>query len=170
MALLDIIFLIIFVGAIFWGYRQGFFAQLGSVGGILLGIVACRIFGPSLAHVLTPATANENDIYVGSILACVLIFIVVYLCARVIFHFIKGVTHALKLSAVERLGGVVFAIFEWFFLASLALNLWQICKPDVDVSNYSRLDNGRVLRVVRDFAPNVLGSDTARHIFDEIKG
>lgn len=168
MGLLDIIFIIIFIGAIVYGYRAGFFSQLGSVGGILLGIIACRLFGPALTRALTPDSANANDAYVSSILANVLIFIVVYICSRFVFHFVKGVTHALKLKLVDRLAGVVFALFEWFFLASLALNIWQAFQPHVDITNHSRLDHGRVLAVVRDFAPSVLGSETAREVFNVI--
>lgn len=169
MGTLDIIFIVLFIGAIAYGWIRGFFPQLGAVGGIFLGILACRLFADKATAWLTPAGAGPNDHYISSVLANVLIFIVTYLLSRFVFHFVKGVTHALKLSVVDRLGGVVFALFEWFFMASLALNLWQAFQPSIDVTSHSHLDNGRVVRVVRDFAPKVLGSDTARSIFSVLK-
>ncbi len=168
MGILDIIFVVIFIGAIVFGYKQGFFSQLGAVGGIFLAIIACRLFAPWVTEQIVPDNADANELYVSSILANVLIFIVVYLISRVIFSFIKGITRALKLSFIDRLAGVVFAIFEWFFFASLALNLWQIIEPDNDISHHSKLSDGKVLAAVRDFAPTLLGSDTARSLFDAI--
>lgn len=168
MGILDIIFIIIFIAAIVYGYKRGFFAQMGAVGGILLAIIACRLFAPWVSSKIAPSGADANEFYVSSILANVLVFIVIYLIARVIFSFFKGVTHALKLGIIDRLAGVVFAIFEWFFIASLALNIWQIFEPGADISRHSKLDHGRVLAAVRDFAPTVLGSDTARDIFNAI--
>lgn len=168
MGILDIIFLILFAAAIIYGYSKGLFCQLGAVGGILLGIIVCRLFGDDLTRGITPDEATENDIYVYGIFSNVLLFIASYLLARVIFHFVKGVTHALKLTVIDRLAGVIFAIFEWFFLASLALNIWQAFQPDVDIRSASKLDNGKVLAAVRDFAPSVLGSETARDIFNAI--
>lgn len=168
MGILDIIFILIFAGAIIYGYQRGLFVQLGAVGGILLGVIACRLFADGLAQKFAPANATENDVYVSGIFANVLIFIVVYLISRYVFHFVKGVTRALKLSVVDRLAGVVFAIFEWFFFASLALNIWQAFQPQADISGYSKLNKGRLLAAVREFAPTVLGSETARNIFAAI--
>ena len=45
MSVIDIIILIVFVGAIIYGLYKGVIAQLGSLGGIILGIIACRLFG-----------------------------------------------------------------------------------------------------------------------------
>lgn len=168
MGLLDIIFILIFTVAVIYGYHNGLFSQLGAVGGILLGIIGCRLFGNALAEAMLPANATPNDIYVCNVFSNVLIFAVLYIIARVIFRFVKGVTHALKLTLIDRIGGVVFAIFEWFFIVSLLLNIWQVVQPQVDISTYSKLNHGRVLSAVRDFAPSVLGSETARNLFDTL--
>ena len=49
MSIIDIVIVVVFVGAIIYGLYKGIISQLGSLGGIILGIIACRIFGDSVA-------------------------------------------------------------------------------------------------------------------------
>ena len=166
MAPLDWLFIIVFVAAIVFGYIKGFFAQLGAVAGILLGIIACRIWADDVARFLTPNNADSNEAYITMVIAYVLLFFVVYLASRAIFTFFKNLVNSLHLGILDRLGGIAFAIIEYFFILSLVLNLWQAVSRDSRITRYSRLDHGRVAAVVLDFAPTIIGTETANAIFN----
>ncbi len=76
MTAIDILILLIFIVSIIYGLRRGFIMQLGSVGGVLVGIVACRIFSESVTRFFAGDSPDANDMYVSGVFACVLLFIV----------------------------------------------------------------------------------------------
>lgn len=168
MGALDWLFILVLIAAIAIGYWRGFFKQLGAVAGILLGIIVCRIWADDVARFLTPANADHNEAYITMVIAYVLLFFVVYLASQAIFMFFKNVVSALKLSILDRLGGIAFTIIEYFFILSLLLNLWQAVSSDKSITRYSRIDHGRAAVVVLDFAPTVIGTETAQTLFKAI--
>ena len=168
MSILDIILLLIFVVSIIYGFRKGMIVQIGAVGGVIVGILACRLFGPWLTGVFTSSDADANDIYICGVFANVLLFLIGYICARLVASLIKTVTHGLHLSIIDRLAGALFSLFEWMLVASIALNLWQAFRPELDVTKNSKLADGRAAAAVMDLAPKVFGSETARDFLDAV--
>lgn len=160
MTAIDILILLIFVVSIIYGLRRGFITQLGSVGGVLVGIVACRLFSGHLTDLFAGSGSDANDIYVSGVFACVLLFIVGYIAARLVAGLIKTVSRTLHLTIFDRIAGALFSLFEWFLIFSLLLNIWQAFRPDIDITSGSRLADGRAAAAVVDFAPKVLGSET----------
>lgn len=45
---LDIVIIVIFAVSAIMGYRKGLIGQIGSVAAIIIGILACRMFGPQV--------------------------------------------------------------------------------------------------------------------------
>ena len=159
MAALDILILLIFIVSVVYGLRRGVITQLGSVGGVIVGIIACRLFSGSVTHLFAGSNPDANDLYVSGVFASVLLFIVGFIAARLVAGLIKTVTHSLHLTVIDRIAGALFSLFEWFLIFSL-LNIWQAFRPDIDITSNSRLAEGRAARAVVDFAPKVLGSET----------
>lgn len=169
MSAIDIIIIVVFFGAVIYGYWKGIIVQLGSLAGILLGILACRLFGPWLTGVLGGTTGDSATIdmgYINGIIANVILFILGFICAKLVARLIKTVTTAVKLSIVDKLLGVIFCLFEWFLVLSILLNVWQVLRPGINVTASSTLGHGRAARAVMDLAPTVLGTQTALAIFD----
>lgn len=165
MSVIDIIILIVFVGAVIYGLYKGVIAQLGSLGGILLGIFACRLFGDYATEVMSnilPAMTSdaETTAYVNSVVGNVLLFIVVYVLTCLIAKLMRKITHALCLGLFDRLIGAVFCIFKWFFVFSIVLNLWQVFFPESSVVKMSTLANGVAIQTIMDLAPTLFGSIT----------
>lgn len=160
MTAIDILILLIFIVSIIYGLRRGFIMQLGSVGGVLVGIVACRIFSESVTRFFAGDSPDANDMYVSGVFACVLLFIVGYIAARLVARLVETVTNTLHLTVFDRIAGALFSLFEWFLVFSLLLNIWQAFRPDIDITSGSRLAGGRAAAAVVDFAPKVLGSET----------
>lgn len=167
MSTLDIVILIIFAASILYGLKRGVIAQLGSVGGILAGIVACHLFGDSAAALTGRllGTESASACYVNSVMANVTLFIAGYLLTRLIAKLLHAVVHAVFLGIIDRIAGALFSIFSWFLIFSIALNVWQVLTPSTDIAASSRLSDGKAARAIIDLAPNVLGGQTARQLF-----
>lgn len=169
MSAIDILIIIVFIGAVIYGYWKGVIVQIGSLAGILLGILACRLFGPWLTGVLGGATGGSDSIdmgYINSVVANVILFLLGFISAKLVARLIKTVTTAVKLSVIDKLLGVIFCLFEWFLVLSILLNVWQVLRPGTDVTSSSTLGGGRAARVVMDIAPTVLGAETATALFE----
>ncbi len=166
MTAIDILILLIFIVSIIYGLRRGFIMQLGSVGGVLVGIVACRIFSESVTRFFAGDSPDANDMYVSGVFACVLLFIVGYIAARLVARLVKTVTNTLHLTVFDRIAGALFSLFEWFLVFSLLLNIWQAFRPDI--TSGSRLAGGRAAAAVVDFAPKVLGSETFKEFVSAV--
>lgn len=169
MSAIDILIILIFISAVIYGYWKGVIVQLGSVAGILLGILACRLFGPWLTDVFGGATGSSDTLdmgYINSVIANVILFLLGFIAAKLVAKLVKTVTTAVKLSIVDKMAGVVFCLFEWFLVFSILLNVWQVLRPGSDITSSSTLGGGRAARVVLNLAPTVLGSSTALAIFE----
>ena len=169
MSAIDILISIVFIGAVIYGYWKGVIVQIGSLAGILLGILACRLFGPWLTDLLGGATGASQSIdigYINSVVANVILFLLGFISAKLTARLIKTVTTAVKLSLIDKLLGVIFCLFEWFLILSILLNVWQVLRPGTDITSSSTLGNGRAADVVMDIAPAVLGTETATALFE----
>ena len=102
MAALDILILLIFIVSIVYGLRRGVITQLGSVGGVIVGIIACRLFSGSVTRLFAGSNPDANDLYVSGVFASVLLFIVGFIAARLVAGLIKTVTHSLHLTVIDR--------------------------------------------------------------------
>ena len=61
---IDIIILVVLGAALIYGLIRGFIKQIASLGGIILGIVACRLFADNvgtLVQRLMPGTFSSAD-------------------------------------------------------------------------------------------------------------
>lgn len=168
---IDIIILVIFVAAAAYGWWRGIIVQIGSLAGVLLGILLCRLFGDPFAGFLINTFGSDGPVsadtrYVTGVIANVILFIVGFISAKLVARMLKAVTKAVRLSLVDKLCGVVFSIFEWFMVFSLLLNVWQALRPDSPVIKESSLGGGRAAHAIMNLAPNVLGNETVKSIFD----
>jgi len=154
MTTLDIVILVVLVASLAIGFRKGIIVQAGSLGGIVLGVVLCRLFGIRLAAIIAGAEAPG---YIDSVLANVILFIGGFLSVKLVAHFCKQLTHALALGGLDRLAGALFGLFKWMLVLSILLNLWVMVKPGTDVTAMSTLGNGHAIEAIMGLAPAVLG-------------
>lgn len=160
MTTLDIIILIVFAGSVLIGFRSGLLKQVGSLGGLVAGIVLCRLGSAWLSAVIAGREANGDPsapTYTDIVLAHLILFIAGFCCVKTVAHFCRQLTHALSLGIVDRLGGVLFCLFEWMLVLSLILNLWLIIKPQTSIAAMSTLANGHAAPAIVSLAPKVLG-------------
>lgn len=166
MSFIDIVILIVFAGAVIVGLRKGLIAQLGSVAAVIIGILACRLWGDDAARIaasLIPELTSNGDTatYAASVVGNVTLFVIVYLSVKLLASLVRNVTHALMLGIVDRILGVLFCLFKWFLVLSIVFNLWDAIFPSSGLLTSSKLGNGLAVRTVMGFAPKVFGAVTA---------
>ncbi len=160
MTTLDIVLLIVFVVSVAYGFKKGIIVQAGSLGGIIFGVLLCRLAGPWLTGVIAGGGAGweaAQPTYVDSILAKIILFIAGYLSVKAVAHFCKQLSHAMALGALDRLGGALFSLFQWMLVLSILLNMWIVIKPQTDFNAMSTLGNGHAIEAVVGLAPALMG-------------
>lgn len=170
MSAIDILIIIVIAIAAVYGVRKGMISQLGSIVGIVAGIVVCRLFGETFAEVLdlnlTDATSSpETSAYLNSAIANLILFVAAYFVAKLCSGIIAEVAKSLYLGIFDKIGGIVFAIFEWLLGLSLLLNLCQAFFPNVHIVSSS---SGIADEQIMNLAPTILGSETAQEMFSAI--
>lgn len=164
---LEIIIIIVAIGAIVVGFKRGIICQLGSVVGLVAAIVACRLFGDAVASVFTPE-AMENTAfgaYVGKIVGGAIIYIVVYVGVSIVARGLRCITHALQLGLIDRVAGAAMSLLKWGVALSLALNLWLALFPSSATVKSATIGGGGLVKGVMELAPALWGVAT-QTVFD----
>lgn len=167
MSAIDIFIVIVLIVALIFGLRKGFIKQIGSLLGIAMGILACRLFGGVLSDYFAGQNPDPTDLYISGIFTNIILFAAGFLLALLVAKALKSVTNTVGLSFFDRLGGALFSIFEWFFILSLIFNFWQALRPGTDIMKNSEMLDGVPAKVIMDLAPVVIGSQTAQTMFDK---
>ncbi len=161
--MLDVIIIAVVVAAAVMGFRKGFIGQLGSVAAIIIGVVACRLFGPQVTDMIMPAgqgpEVNSMSKYAYSILAYAGVYIVAYYAVILVARLLRTVTHTLLLGPLDHMAGAVVSIVKWLLALSVALNLYAIIVSGSDLGSRSRLGKETV-QFIMEIAPAAWGAFT----------
>lgn len=165
---LDLVILAVIVISAIYGYYKGILSQLGSIAGVFLGIICCRLFGDVFASFLTETFAGSTTTaasteFLNNVIAHVLIFVLAYLGMRIVASMMSKVLSTIKLGIINRIGGAVFAPIQWLVMLSLLLNLWIAISPDTELVKSS---SGIATETVVNLAPDILGTETAQDILN----
>lgn len=153
MQLPDIFLLIVAALAGIAGFRKGIIRQMGSLVGIVVAILVCRLFGPAVCKAVVGEGSAHPGLY--TVLSYTLLFVLGFVGVRLVAHLLHLVVKAMCLGAVDRIAGAVFCIAEWMLVLSIALNIYFAAVPgDYEaVCPASKPWRGAVAK----FAPAVVG-------------
>lgn len=160
----DIIIILILICGLVLGYMRGFMAQIGAVIGIFFAIICCQIFGDAVAAKFGSPGDSEGTLLLNEVMAYVIIFILCYVLGRLIGLLLSKTTKFLHLSPLDKVAGAVFKVAEYLLCLSVALNLWIGIFPDTEL----RTKHDGIANFVIDFAPTILGSETANEILGQV--
>lgn len=149
MSAFDIFLIVAMCVALVWGGFSGFFRQIGSLAGLVLGIVACRMFAPRVASALGPESLSTT------VMAYALVFIVVFFACKLVAYACRGVLRTLHVGFADRLCGAALRAVLWLFAISLALNVWEVVAPGTG-------PEGSTAAKVEAFAPWAVGQAQAQ--------
>lgn len=160
---IDIIILIVFAIALVYGLIRGLISQLASLGGIILGIIACRLFadsvGPLVMRLMPGVFSSAGS---AKVVGCILLFLLIYFTVGAIASLTHKLTNALKLGWLNHLLGGVAALFKWALVLSILLNLWRIVSPASPIFTQSTLMDGEMMPFLLRLAPWMLGFTTTQ--------
>lgn len=161
MGILDIIILLTLVISGAYGCWKGIVLQMGSLAGVVVGILACRMFGVWLTDVihvhLLSAAGDANTVhYMSLVVAYVTLFVVGYAITRLLARLVQTVAKSLNLTVIDRILGALFSIFEWMLVLSILINICTVIF-NFNVLVYAVLAHGAVGKAVAELAPLVFG-------------
>ncbi len=168
MTTFDIIILVFVAVGLATGLYKGFISQLGSIAAIILGIVACRLWGDVAVGIvsgwLDPSPENSAwSVYAVTIIGYVVLFVVVYLAVVLLARLLHKLSHVMMMGPLDHIAGALLGIFKWLLLLSVLVNLWLVCSPGSKAVEDSRLAGGKVAAWVKGFAPSLLGACVSGH-------
>lgn len=154
----DIILGVIAGGALIYGLYKGFIAQLASIGGLILGIVACRLFHQQAGNLMMTLfpTAFSSEI-VAVITGSLILFLLVYFFISAFSRLLKRLTHALCMGCIDRLLGGAASVFKWLLLSSIIINIWHFIAPESAIFTSAHVMDGRPFKAVMELAPKIFG-------------
>ncbi len=153
MSLLDIILIAIAIIAAVVGAMKGFLHQAGSIAGLGAGKMVARLFGSVLAdHLVNAGSAHQ-----GALRAVVylLLFIVVFIAARLVAGLFAKALDALHIRLLDRIAGALFSVGLWALAASILINLYLAAVP-ADTSVFENPAKPWRTAVAK-FAPALMG-------------
>lgn len=163
MTLIDILLILILVGAVVVGYHKGFVKQMASIVSWLIAIVLCYQCSDLVQGIFLAIVPSAVDWPLSSItvktVSLAFAFLIVTFLIRLAMRLFKGVLKAAKLSFLDRMCGALLFMFKYVFLLSIALNLLYAINPDMDTFGTRHMLNNKPYEFTLDLMPRVLGSD-----------
>jgi len=155
MSVLDIVLVVLIVGAAISGFMKGFFVELASIASLILGIWAAVEFSGLVQQWLSKYLSWSNDSIrlTAFILIFVFVVILVHLVATLTEKFVK----AIALSIFSRLAGAVFgALKAAFILSILMIIITKIENFTITIIPNKAKTESRLYGPIENMAPNIL--------------
>ncbi len=170
MSLIDSIILIIVVVGLVLGYIKGLVKQLSTICGIVLGVVACHLWGDWATRVLVeivPESATwPAPEYTTGIIANIILFLIIFLGIKIIGAMFKSALEKLHLGLLDKMAGALFCTFKYLLVVSIVLNVAYVIAPDNTI--LSRNAGNKPLQLTMDLAPSLLGVGTLPELIDDL--
>lgn len=153
--LLDIIILIIILGAAVWGIFKGFVRQITSIAALLLGIWCAFKFSAYLSaqarELLSLTVARET--------LNIITFAIIFIVVLILSHFIgKGIEKIVKFSLLgwlNRLLGFLFGALKAILILGVAAYLIDYLNSIVEIIPKDILGSSKGYAFVEQFARNI---------------
>lgn len=153
MSAIDLILLAIIGIALVTGWIRGLVRQVGTVAGILFGVIVCRVFGGDVADYFVSRGAEHASVARACVYA--VLFVAVFLSCNLLARLLCNILRAVKLGVFDRAAGAVMRTFLWLLFTSLAINVYLGICP-ADKARFQRQDKPWRSITVQ-LAPKLLG-------------
>ena len=161
MATIDIILLIVVVGAGIWGFSKGFIHQIGAIAAVIVGIIACRMLGPQAVELICPPGEADafSSKHIGAVvMAYAVLYIVAYYAVLLVAKMLKLAVHTVFLGPLDRIAGALLNIGKCLIMLSFLLNVYMAIFPDSDLQKTSKIAEGKAVAMVIGLAPRIVGA------------
>ncbi|MCM1484524.1 MAG: CvpA family protein [Muribaculaceae bacterium] len=129
-----ILILIVLAGSLFMGFHRGIVKEVGSLCGMVIGLLVCRIFGSQATDAAASVLGVEPgalgfSLYTAAVVGRGVLFLLVWLGVYFLTRLLRSAIHAVRLGILDRVIGAVFCCVKWNVVLSLVLNLIHIVAP-----------------------------------------
>jgi membrane protein required for colicin V production len=150
--LLDIIFAILVVLALFKGYRMGLIVGIFSFLGIIIGLAAALKLSAIVARRIGPAI-NISDKWLP-VISFIIVFFVVILLVRWGARLLQKSIEIAMLGWVNKLGGILFYIAIFIIVYSIVL----FYVDGLGLISQETIDNSATYSFVKPWGPRVINA------------
>jgi len=155
MNLVDIVLVILIVGAAINGFVKGFFVELASIASLILGIWAAVEFSGFVQQWLSKYLNWSHDSM--RLAAFILIFVFVVILVHLIATLTEKFVKAIALSIFSRLAGAIFgALKAAFVLSILMIIVSKIENFTITIIPEKAKAESRFYGPIENMAPNIL--------------
>jgi len=155
MNVLDIVLVILIVGATIKGFLNGFFVELASIVSLILGIWAGVEFSGLVQQWLSKYLTWSNDSM--RLAAFILIFVFVVIVVHLIATLTEKFVQAIALSILSRIAGGIFgALKAAFILSILMIIISKIENFTITIIPEKSKLESRLYGPIENMAPNIL--------------
>lgn len=158
MTTIDIILLIVIGASLVIGLYKGIISQIASLGGVVLGIIACRLLAETAGGWLMSWWPDTfTNVTIANIAGGIIVYLAVYIGVGAFASLLRRLTDTLMAGWVDHLLGGLFGVFKWMIMLSIALNLFHMIAPHCVIFHSSALFGGRLMGAVMQLAPKLFG-------------
>lgn len=132
MTIMDVLLAIVLLMGAFGGYRKGFLAELFSLLGIVLGILAgFKLMGVAMVNL---TRYYDIDDKILPYVAFGIVFVIVAILVNLLGKFLKSSIEKTVLGNADQLAGSFLGIFKAAFMASVVL--WIISSVQMNLPDH----------------------------------
>lgn len=128
MGIVDIVILVLLLIGAVSGLTRGFFKELATIGGLIVGLIVARVLYVSLAELLAPYL--NTSMMLVQVLSFIVIWLAVPLGLSVLASVLTKAVNALYLGWVNRLAGIVLGVVK--FALVIGLVFWVLDTLDTE--------------------------------------
>ncbi len=163
MEIIDWIILLIVVAGLVLGYIKGLVSQISTLCGLILGLIACNLWGDWATEVLLKVVPEASSWpapeYTTSAIACIVLFLIVFLGIKVVGAMFKSAVHSMHLGIVDRALGSFFCVFKYMLLLSIVLNVWYLFDSENEMFGKRHALDNVPFELTMQLAPSLFGVD-----------
>lgn len=153
MGWIDLIIVIVLALNVVSGIKNGFFEEVGTFAGLIVGILAGIALKEEVAQFLLNHTSTSVA-WVnisGFLIPFLLVFLFFVIMAKVFSHFFK----AISMGWLNRTAGGVFCLFKGVLILSVMLNLYEMVDKDRSLIGPERAERSILYEPVLKVAPKL---------------
>ncbi|MEN8203291.1 MAG: CvpA family protein [Bacteroidota bacterium] len=153
MNVLDIIFLIPILYALYRGFKKGLIHMISSLAALVLGIVGAIKLRPVFASALDSVFSISPE-YVN-VIAFAVAFVAIVIIVHLLAFFVEKLVKAVALSFVNRVLGMAFGLLVTAFVLSMIL--WPIneVNKEKQIIKPERIEGSLLYKPLSAFAPAI---------------
>lgn len=136
------------------GWFRGFFKELSATIGVVLALIAVRLFGGLLTGFM--ASTFNVSLPVGKAFACVVVFLVAMAIVKFAMNSAHHLFKAVRLGTIEKLGGGLLGGLKILLVVSLLLNLFTAVNSVIKPERNEKWAESRFYAPAKKFVPSLM--------------